>query len=52
MKKGKIIDMYDINFEICIFCDLCIEVCLIEVIVMINNFEFVEYLCDDLFKNL
>ncbi|MGQ0514601.1 4Fe-4S binding protein, partial [Bacillus sp. D-CC] len=26
-KTGKIIDTYDINFEICILCDLCTEVC-------------------------
>lgn len=51
-KKGKIIDTYDINFEICILCDLCTEVCPTEAIVMTNNFELAEYSRDDLFKNL
>lgn len=51
-EKGKIIDTYDINFEICILCDLCTEVCPTEAIVMTNNFELAEYSRDDLFKNL
>ena len=51
-KKGKIIDTYDINFEICILCDLCTEVCPTEAIVMTNNFELAEYSRDMLFKNL
>lgn len=50
-EKGKIIDTYDINFEICILCDLCTEVCPTEAIVMTNNFELAEYSRDDLFKN-
>lgn len=52
LRKRKIIDTYDINFEICILCDLCTEVCPTEAIVMTNNFELAEYSRDDLFKNL
>lgn len=51
-KKGKIIDTYDINFEICILCDLCTEVCPTEAIVMTNNFELAAYSRDELYKNL
>ncbi|MCL6617664.1 MAG: 4Fe-4S binding protein, partial [Anoxybacillus ayderensis] len=42
----------DINFEICILCDLCTEVCQTEAIVMTNNFELAEYSRDELFKDL
>ena len=51
-KKGKVIDTYDINFEICILCDLCTEVCPTEAIVMTNNFELAAYSRDDLFKDM
>lgn len=49
-KKGKVIDTFDLNFEICILCDLCTEVCPTEAIVMTNNFELAAYSRDDLFK--
>lgn len=51
-KKGKVIDTYDINFEICILCDFCTEVCPTEAIVMTNNFELATFSRDDLMKDL
>ena len=45
-------ETYDINFEICILCDLCTEVCPTEAIVMTNNFELSVYSRDELFKDL
>ena len=45
------IDTFDINFEICILCDLCTEVCPTEAIVMTNNFELAAYSRDELFKD-
>jgi NADH-quinone oxidoreductase subunit I len=47
-----VIDTYDINFEICILCDLCTEVCPTEAIVMTNNYELAVYSRDELFKDL
>ena len=51
-KRGKIIETYDLNFETCILCDLCTEVCPTGAITMTNNFELAEYSRDGLFKNL
>ena len=46
------IDTYNINFEICILCDLCTEVCPTEAIVMTNNFELAQYTRDKLYKDM
>ena len=43
---------YNINFEICILCDLCTEVCPTEAILMTNNYELAAYSRDDLFKDM
>lgn len=51
-KRGKVIDTFDINFEICILCDFCTEVCPTEAIVMTNNFELSEFSRDELFKDM
>jgi NADH-quinone oxidoreductase subunit I len=51
-KKGKVIESYNINFELCILCDFCTEVCPTEAVVMTNNFENSAYTRDDLYKDL
>lgn len=51
-KKVKVLDTFDINFEICILCDFCTEVCPTEAIVMTNNFELSTYSRDELHKNM
>lgn len=43
---------YEINFEICILCDLCTEVCPTEAIVMTSNVELAEYSRDQLYKDM
>ncbi|SHE11330.1 NADH-quinone oxidoreductase subunit 9 [Chlamydia abortus] len=51
-KIARVLETFDINFEICILCDFCTEVCPTEAIVMTNNFELATYSRDDLFKNM
>jgi NADH-quinone oxidoreductase subunit I len=51
-KVKKVIDTYNINFEICILCDLCTEVCPTEAIVMTNNFELAQFTRDKLYKDM
>lgn len=48
----KLLNVPDQEFEICILCDLCTEVCPTGAIVMTNNFELAEYSRDELFKDL
>lgn len=50
-KRVKVVDTFDINFEICILCDFCTEVCPTEAIVMTNNFELATYSRDELYKD-
>lgn len=50
-KRVKLVDTFDINFEICILCDFCTEVCPTEAIVMTNNFELASYSRDELYKD-
>ncbi|MBE3595426.1 MAG: NADH-quinone oxidoreductase subunit NuoI [Hydrogenibacillus sp.] len=51
-KKGKVLEYFDINFEICILCDFCTEVCPTEAIVMTTNFELATYSRDALNKDM
>ncbi|MDY0323334.1 MAG: NADH-quinone oxidoreductase subunit NuoI [Candidatus Carbobacillus sp.] len=51
-KKGKVLEYFDINFELCILCDFCTEVCPTEAIVMTGQFELASYRRDELHKDM